>query len=90
MKKGIVYLLIACSSALLIGCGQNKKGQVTYESVDTVIADAGQAYESGDYADALNLYADAIKTNPLSVDAQLGAAKCQMALKNYMMDLILN
>ena len=85
MKKGIVYLLIACSSALLIGCGQNKKGQVTYESVDTVIADAGQAYESGDYADALNLYADAIKTNPLSVDAQLGAAKCQMARKNYMM-----
>ena len=85
MKKRIFYLLIACISALLIGCSQSKKGQVTYESVDAVIADAGQAYESGEYADALNLYAEAIKTNPLSVDAQLGAAKCQMALKNYMM-----
>ena len=85
MKKGILYTLILCSSVLLIGCGQKKRAQVTYESVDAITAEADQAYESGNYTDALTLYADAIKTNPLSIDAQIGAAKCQMALEDYAM-----
>ena len=85
MKRGILYTLILCSSVLLIGCGQKKRAQVTYENVDTVTAEAAQAYEGGNYTDALTLYADAIRTNPLSVDAQIGAARCQMALENYAM-----
>ena len=85
MKKGILYILILCSSVLLIGCGRKKREQITYESVDSFIAEAEQAYAGGNYNDALTLYADAIKTNPVSVDAQIGAAKCQMALKNYAM-----
>ena len=85
MKKGILYTLILCSSVLLIGCGQKKRAQVTYESVDAITAEADQAYESGNYTDALTSYADAIRTNPLSIDAQIGAAKCQMALEDYAM-----
>lgn len=85
MKKGFICTLALCCSVLLSGCSQEKKHAVTYDSVDSVIAEAALVYEEGSYIDALALYADAYKTNPLSIDALIGAARCQMALENYAM-----
>ncbi|MCR5794761.1 MAG: hypothetical protein K6G61_05385 [Solobacterium sp.] len=85
MKKGMICTLALCCSVLLTGCGEKKGAAVTYDNVDALLTEAEQKYEEGSFIDSLTLYADAIKTNPLSIGARLGAAKCQSELKNYNM-----
>lgn len=83
MKKSICILLVLLC-ALLGGC-QNTQDtpEVSYDSVEQINAEAQQAYDTGDYAGALRKYTQAMKTNPIDMDAIVGAVQCQIALENY-------
>ena len=84
--KRIILSCLLCGVILLTGCAQKDAGStVSYENVDSINAEANAEYESGNYKEALTKYAEAITTNPVDLTAQLGAAKCQMALENYEM-----
>lgn len=84
-NKMIVGILCSCLlAASLAGCASgNNKSTVTYDSVESINQEAQAAYDSGDYKGALTKYAEAVSTNPIDMTAQLGAARCQIALENY-------
>ena len=85
MKRRLL-LIVLCTGFLLTGCNGNEAGQTAaYESVEEMVSDAAQSFESGAYEDALKKYADAVRENPIDMDAQLGMVKCQLALENYQM-----
>ncbi len=79
---------MALSSVLISGCGAAASesagtATISYESVDDLVASADAAYESGDYDAAFENYAAALETNPVSIEAQIGLAKCQLQQKHY-------
>lgn len=80
MKRLIAVGLSACC-LFLSGCRLGGG----YPDVRDLNAQAQESYDAGTYQDSLTLYAQAMKTNPMDVDAILGAARCQMALENYSM-----
>ena len=83
MKRRLL-LIVLCTGFLLTGCNGNEAGQTAaYESVEEMVSDAAQSFEGGAYEDALKKYADAVRENPIDMDAQLGMVKCQLALENY-------
>lgn len=85
--KNRMIVGILCGSLLaasLAGCASgNNKSTVTYDSVESINQEAQAAYDSGDYKGALTKFAEAVSTNPIDMTAQLGAARCQIALENY-------
>ena len=84
MRK-FLWLMILCSGFLLCGCQSSSQEDTLpeYPSVAEMNAAAESLAENGNYAEALQKYAEAMKTDPLDITAILGAAKCQTALKNY-------
>ena len=85
MRKSI-YIFLALLCAMLVGC-QNAPtiSNVSYANVEQINAEALQAFDSGDYSEALLKYSDAMKENPIDMDAMTGAIRCQIALENYAM-----
>lgn len=82
MKK--LAVAAALFAFLVAGCSNGgDSGAADYENVDSLIAEAGEAAGSEDYENALKTYAKALSANPISVDAQLGMAECQIALGDY-------
>lgn len=85
MRKLIcIFLVLLC--AMLAGCQSTPTASnVSYANVDQINAEALQAFDSGDYSGALLKFTDAMKSNPIDMDAMIGAIKCQIALENYAM-----
>lgn len=83
MRK-IVGIFLAFLCALLAGCQSAPTAfNSSYANVDQINAEALQAFDKGDYSGALLKYTDAMKGNPIDMDAMIGAIKCQIALENY-------
>lgn len=79
-----VFLVLLC--VLLAGCQSNQTvSSISYQNVDQINAEALKAFDSGDYSNALMKYSDAMKNNPIDMDAMIGTIKCQIALENYSM-----
>lgn len=79
-----VFLVLLC--VLLAGCQSNQAVSGTsYQNVDQINAEALTAFDSGDFSGALMKYTDAIKSNPIDMDAMIGTIRCQIALENYSM-----
>lgn len=78
MKKLIAGMLSACC-ILLSACGSGN----SYPDVRDLNTKALESYEAGEYQDSLTQYAEAMKSNPVDMEAMLGTVKCQMALENY-------
>jgi len=77
-----VFLMLLC--VLLAGCQSNQTvSNTSYTNVDQINTEALQAFEGGDYSGALMKYTDAMKSNPIDMDAMIGAIRCQIALENY-------
>lgn len=85
MRKVIcIFLVLLC--ATLAGCQSTPNASnVSYPNVEQINAEALQAFDNGDYSEALLKYTDAMKNNPIDMDAMIGAIKCQIALENYAM-----
>lgn len=79
MKRLIALGLSACC-LFLSGCFLDGG---SHPDVNDLNAQAQASYDAGTYQDSLTLYAEAMKTNPMDVNAILGAARCQIALENY-------
>ncbi len=85
MRKLIcIFWVLLC--AMLVGCQSAPSiANVSYANVEQINAEALQAFDSGDYSGALLKYTDAMKSNPIDMDAMIGTIKCQIALENYNM-----
>ncbi len=85
MRKLIcIFLVLLC--AMLAGCqSAPTASNVSYANVDQINEEALLAFDSGDYSGALLKFTDAMKSNPIDMDAMIGAIKCQIALENYAM-----
>ena len=85
MRKLIcIFLVLLC--AMLAGCQSVPTAyNVSYANVDQINAEALQAFDSGDYSGALLKFTEAMKSNPIDMDAMIGTIKCQIALENYAM-----
>lgn len=82
--KRTAYVILTFLCFLLAGCQSAPTvANVSYANVDEINVEALQAYDSGDYSGALMKYTDAMKSNPINMDAMIGATKCQIALENY-------
>ena len=69
-----VVLVLLC--VLLAGCQSNQTvSSISYQNVDQINAEALKAFDSGDYSNALMKYSDAMKNNPIDMDAMIGTIK---------------
>ena len=79
------WLVVLITAFLLTGCGQSASNlpAAEYDSVDSLNEQADALFENGNYTEALLQYADAMRLNPVNLQAVLGSARCQIALENY-------
>lgn len=83
MKK-LIYIFLVFLCVSLAGCQSSRiASNVSYADVDQTNAEALQAFDKGDYSGALLKYTDAMKDNPIDMNAMIGAIRCQIALENY-------
>lgn len=73
----MVFGICACTG------GRNTDTPVSYADVSAMNADALKAYEEGRFEDSLKKYAEAIKANPLDMDARVGTVRCEISLEDY-------
>lgn len=84
--KHLIIVAILCGCVWLSGCSESsEENRVTYENVDSLTAEAKQAFDDENYERALENYAEALKVNPVDMNAQLGIAECQIALGDYVL-----
>ena len=85
MKKfGWLLAATLCVALLLCGCGSaSQSAAPAYASVADLNAQAQSLLDGGDYAAALIQFSEAMRQNPLDLDAAIGSARCQLGLENF-------
>ena len=84
MSRIRTIIISALTLTLLIGCGETTSNyEYKAEDISDILEKAEKKYEAEEYEDSLECYTDAMLGDAKSIEARIGAIKCEMALEQY-------
>lgn len=79
----LLILGLLCTACAAPETKEQSAASAGYEDVSDILQNADALFQSGEYAQSLELYLTAMEKNAKDMDARIGVVKCQIELGNY-------